>query len=94
MYKRTSIRIDAPKLDYCEGCLKKKGEGIKKLDTHHWVYEFTTKEVKANPILVLKNTSVLCFRCHRIADAIRIGWEDRKLTQKLSDLRSKAINSV
>jgi hypothetical protein len=100
MYKRTMIRIDAdkyPKINYCEGCNKKKGEcgqsgkPIKKLDTHHWKYEFSSKEVKAKPELVLKNTSVLCFRCHRVGDAIRISFEDKPLTDCLLELRAKAV---
>jgi hypothetical protein len=92
MYKRTLILIDAPKIKYCECCLKKQGKEIKKLDTHHWRYEFTSKEVKANPKLVLKNTSVLCFRCHRVADALRICHENPLLTEKLNELRSKAVS--
>lgn len=94
IYKKTRIKIDAPKIDYCEGCLKRVGYGIKKLDTHHWKYEFSSKEVKANPKLVLKNTSVLCYRCHRISDAIRITKEDKKLTKTLLELRLKAIDEL
>lgn len=94
MYKKTRIRIEEelvnkPKI--CQGCNRKLGKVIKKLDCHHWIYEFDSKEVKKNPILVLKNTSWLCFRCHRLGDAIRKIHEDFKKSIKLSKLMLKAI---
>jgi hypothetical protein len=90
MYKRTRIRIDSnlvKKPNVCEGCGRKIGKEIKKLDCHHWIYEFESKEVKANPILVLKNSSWTCYRCHRLGDAIRIIHEDLELSDKLSKIR-------
>jgi hypothetical protein len=97
MYKKTHIRIrkdlvNKPKV--CQGCGKTVGKEIKKLDCHHWKYEFESKEVKANPILVLKNTSWLCFRCHRIGDAIRITCEDLFKTRDLTKLMNKAIGGL
>ena len=61
-----------PRKGVCDGCGKSKARGeIKITALHHWWYEFAPKTVKANPILVLKNTSELCYYCHGLADAIR-----------------------
>jgi len=61
-----------PRKGVCDACGKSKAKGeIKTTHLHHWWYEFHPKTVKKNPILVLKNTSELCFYCHQLADAIR-----------------------
>ena len=61
-----------PRKGVCEACGKSKERGeIKITAMHHWWYEFAPKTVKQNPILVLKNTSELCYGCHQMADAIR-----------------------
>lgn len=61
-----------PRKGICQACGKSKHRGeIKYTCLHHWWYEFKPATVKANPILVLKNTSELCYYCHQLADAIR-----------------------
>ena len=61
-----------PRKGVCQACGKSKARGeIKYTCLHHWWYEFKPATVKKNPILVLKNTSELCFYCHQLADAIR-----------------------
>lgn len=61
-----------PRTGICEACKKSVAKGeIKSTHLHHWWYAFAPKTVKANPILVLKNTSEFCFYCHKLADAIR-----------------------
>jgi hypothetical protein len=61
-----------PRKGVCQACGKSKERGeIKYTVLHHWYYEFQPKTVKKNPILVLKNTSELCYYCHQLADAIR-----------------------
>lgn len=61
-----------PRKGVCQACGKSKAEGeIKVTFLHHWWYEFKPSTIKKNPILVLKNTSELCYYCHQLADAIR-----------------------
>lgn len=73
----------------CECCGKiPKPRGI---NLHHWVYAYTTKEVRENPKLAIKNTSLLCFACHRIGDAIRVSLRDLEKYEFLLKLRSKAM---
>lgn len=61
-----------PRKGVCQACGKSKHRGeIKYTCLHHWWYEFKPATVKKNPILVLKNTSELCYYCHQLADAIR-----------------------
>ena len=87
-YRRALIDVgDIVKSDRCEGCRKK----AKKLDFHHWIYAHTTKEVRKNHSLALKNTSVLCFRCHMVGDALRKVLEDENLSNRLLELMDKVI---
>lgn len=65
-YRRAVFSVQADKPQTCQ-CCGKKG----KIDLHHWKYDFKTSEVRKNKQLALKNTSWLCFTCHRYADAIR-----------------------
>jgi hypothetical protein len=61
-----------PRRGICDACKKSVAKGeIKSTHLHHWWYEFQPKTVKENPMLVLKNTSELCFYCHQLADAVR-----------------------
>ena len=84
-YRRARIKIETKKPDKCECCGKK----AKKLDYHHWKYAYTTDEVIRNPLLVLDNTSVLCFPCHKRGDALRICWEEPLVTEKLNIIRKR-----
>jgi hypothetical protein len=71
MYRRAHILVDwDDRPEFCESCGRMRPE-IKQLDTHHYRYEFSSDEVRAQPDLVKKNTVILCFKCHRAADAIR-----------------------
>ena len=103
-YRRTTITLDTAELGripaYCECCGKRKinlpyvTKGVKKLDFHHWIYAYTTEEVRKNPILVVENTSRLCFRCHMIADAIRKIFEnDVKNVNKLLNIYFKVSDN-
>ena len=85
-YRNTNIRVD---VDYqirkhiCQCCGR-----TGKCDLHHWKYEFTTKEVKKNPELALKNTSELCFTCHNIANSMKHIYDaDEKIVIKLIKLK-------
>lgn len=61
-----------PRKGVCQACGQSKDRGeIKYTCLHHWWYEFKPATVKKNPILVLRNTSELCYYCHQLADAIR-----------------------
>lgn len=44
---------------------------IKLTSSHHWKYAYQPDTVLKNPILILDNTSELCFACHQIADGLR-----------------------
>lgn len=62
---RISNLKENPRKPECEVCGKKG-----KIDAHHYKYEFTTKEVRKNKALALKNTISLCYKCHQVADEI------------------------
>ena len=83
-----------PRKGICEGCGKSKhvldasgNPQIKMTSLHHWVYAYKPETVKKNPILVLDNTSELCFACHQIADGLRA-------ITKLSPARVVSIASL
>ena len=66
-----TLQID-PRKGICDACKKSIARGeIKTTHLHHWWYAYIPKTVKANPILVLDNTSELCYYCHKLADSIR-----------------------
>jgi len=74
MYRRTRLIIKSDKnirKGICESCGRKE-----KTDLHHVVYAYSTKIVKKNHLLALENTVELCYRCHRIANAMRIEDEN------------------
>lgn len=61
-----------PRKGVCDACGKSKAKGeIKMTMLHHWKYAYKAVTVIKNPILVLENTSELCFACHMIADGFR-----------------------
>jgi hypothetical protein len=80
------------KPDWCEGCGRKLGEGITKIDAHHWLYAYETKEVRKNPNLVLNNVSWLCFTCHTLGDSLRHVMDKPVLVEHMKKIREKAIN--
>jgi hypothetical protein len=86
-YRRSTVEVDGERRKICDCCKKV----AKKIDVHHWRYEFSTDEVRKNPILVMKNTSQLCFRCHRIADSMRHIFENPELSDKLVCLMREAM---
>ena len=84
-YRRAVIVVpDAPPLNVrCECCGKQH-----KISTHHFVYLYTTKEVRANPNLALLNTVHVCFPCHRVANAEKLLQETKpEIRAKLSKLQ-------
>lgn len=73
-YHKTQIRVPYPcnpRKGKCAACGRERGKGIKMTALHHFLYAFSTKAVKKNPLLALKNTLEACFPCHRIADGFR-----------------------
>ena len=67
-----------PRKGICQCCGKSKHRimpdgkpEIKSTQIHHWRYAFQPETVKKNPILILENTSELCFPCHQVADGLR-----------------------
>jgi len=73
-YRKTYVMLDVnPRKGICVACGKSvhKGE-IKITNIHHYKYKYMTKTVKKDPLLALENTLELCYRCHQIADALRV----------------------
>lgn len=72
-YKGKRIVVDVSydvRKGVCECCGKK---GL--TSRHHWLYEFTLKQVREQPVLALKNVSELCFLCHGAANTLRKYYE-------------------
>lgn len=81
-YRRYTIRLDFnPRKGICQCCGKK---GLTNM--HHWKYEFTTKAVKEDNSLALKNVSELCFVCHNLANDAKHILDDFCRYLKLLDL--------
>lgn len=70
-YYHHRVLLDAPRIGKCQACEKEIGKSITKTNRHHWKYAYAWKTVKENPSLALENSCELCYRCHRIADALR-----------------------
>ena len=70
-YHHHRVLVDAPRTGKCEACRKEIGRDITKTNRHHWKYAYAWKTVREKPSLALENTSELCYRCHKIADALR-----------------------
>ena len=65
-YKTVTVHFNKnPRTGICECCEKKF-----KTHLHHWKYVYKPKEVKKNPELALKNTSELCYSCHKLGNAL------------------------
>lgn len=80
-YRRARVMVEHVKLGYCQAC-----RAVGRTEMHHWEYAYTTAEVRKNPQLALRRTVELCFKCHRIANALRIIEE--------GGLRSKMVAQV
>ena len=83
-YRRSSItvHIDCPiRKGICEACGRK---GLTHL--HHYKYEFSTKEVRKDPELALKNVIELCYSCHQIGDSLRIVEHNIGIANKILKL--------
>ena len=74
----------------CEACGKTADKY--RMNTHHWKYAHKTSEVRKNPNLATHNTSVLCFTCHRVGDALRTVFEHPTLVEKLKKIREESLN--
>jgi hypothetical protein len=71
-YHGHSVLVSTRRDDLCGACGRKVGDGIKRTNRHHWRYAYAWKTVRANPELALENTVEYCFKCHPIADAVRL----------------------
>jgi hypothetical protein len=61
-----------PRKGVCMACGKSREKGeIKTTSLHHWKYAYKADTIRKNPILILENTTELCFACHMIADSFR-----------------------
>ncbi len=92
MYRNRSVIVSEPRKNVCEACGRKVGEEIKRTNRHHWKYAYQYKTVKANPELALENTSEYCYRCHQIADAIKVLTDCKNLTDVLKVLNTAPEN--
>ena len=89
-YRRYTVRLDFnPRKSKCDCCGR-----TGKLDFHHWIYEFETKEVKKNPILATKNGSTLCFVCHNLANSLKHLIDNKEKINKLSELMGYQIGII
>jgi hypothetical protein len=72
-YRRIRVTVEHDKLNVCQACDK---EG--RTELHHWLYAYSTDQVRASPQLALENTDEYCFLCHKVANAIRFLVENEK----------------
>ncbi|MHA1305339.1 MAG: hypothetical protein ACTSPI_16695 [Candidatus Heimdallarchaeaceae archaeon] len=94
-YRRARVTVTVPdnfKRECCiEDCPNKHG----KIDFHHYRYAYKTSEIRKNPQLALKNTILLCFHHHRIADAMRTIENNydivHEIDKKIEDMDIKPI---
>jgi len=80
-YRRISVEVpDSARGGICEAC-----GHTGKTDLHHIIYQYSTKEVRENPKLALEGTVELCYRCHRIANAIQLirAGDDEKVPDRV-----------
>ena len=77
MYRRATIELtglitwDKVYTGVCQAC-KTKG----RTELHHTRYAYSTKMVRAHPLMVLDFTIELCYLCHKVADYLRNLLED------------------
>jgi hypothetical protein len=88
-YKRMTVKVSGEKPDICDCCMHRPNP--KGLHMHHWKYGFTAQEIAKNPELSKKNTSPLCYSCHRVANAMRIVEENKLRSDVLLKLREKVM---
>jgi hypothetical protein len=88
-YKTITVLVSGDKPTSCDVCAKTPDP--RGLQTHHWVYKYSIKEVKDNPELAKENTSTLCFFEHRLANCLRIIEENRERTDILKRLKNIAL---
>ena len=78
-YQGMRVKCDEiPEPTQCEVCKRVKGEQIKQLQKHHFLYKYSKKKVKENPKLAFENTVALCYPDHRLADALRTIYDSRR----------------
>jgi hypothetical protein len=85
MYKRKQFAVEWEKPKNCEAC-GLVSPGKFGTNCHHYLYEFTTAQVRENPELIKKNTIWLCFPCHRVADAIRVRDDNYARALKIEEM--------
>lgn len=79
-YRRARVSVEHVKQGACEAC---QAEG--RTEMHHWIYAYTTDEVRAHPQLALDNTNEYCYKCHKVANAMKFLHEQEaraKLVRK------------
>jgi len=81
-YRKLTVEVEGERPKKCSIC----GKEFKKIDLHHFKYEFTTEQVRKNPQLALKNTIPVCYYDHRIADAIRKVMDNPERSKKIAKL--------
>ena len=82
-YRRITVDVgDVKKPDRCEAC----GKPSKKLQHHHVVYRYETKEVRKNPKLALRNTIILCYFDHKIGNSLSLIHANKERALKLRKL--------
>jgi hypothetical protein len=92
-YRQTTINLpDMTRPSRCACCSRthtQKGKPLQ-IQLHHFRYVYPTKTVKQFPMLALENTVPLCFKCHRVADAVRVVatnfWD---VVVKLAEMKEK-----
>ena len=87
-YRRGSRAVTVKPPDYapthCQACNRKYSG--RRLQTHHWRYQWTLGDVKRNPILALDNSASFCVVHHMAADSIR------KITEEILSGRLTAAH--
>jgi hypothetical protein len=86
-YKNAIVKYEGTKPKICECCGREgKPRGMQ---YHHTKYEYSVDEVRKRPELAFHNTIFLCFRCHQIANAIRILEKNTEIAEKIKELIRK-----
>jgi hypothetical protein len=90
-YKKVNVKVSGEKSDVCDCCMIRPNP--KGLHLHHWRYDYTVKEILRNPELAKLNTSPLCYKCHLVANALRIAEENKQRAEVLAKLRDKVLEA-
>lgn len=81
-YKTYTATVSGTKPKKCQVC----GKTPKLLQGHHTCYEYPVAQVRKNPDLAKQNVIWLCYHCHRIANALRVVFENKWKSDKLMEI--------